>query len=505
MVRAHEGQRAAVQWFQEWLHTHRHRRDNPPPFDPAMVDEYMATIETAPEEVYSALFAGGRRAGKTWIAVALAVAYAIAFPDSIVVLAGPDEKDFPELINYVNAILPDEWVDGETAEGWALTHGSILSLRSAYDPESLKMGRVDLFVLNEGQRMKKRAYDVARGSINDRSGLVIVCANPPTKRGDQQWVSDFAAEATRGERAALYVEFNSLKNPHINRRALVAMAHDLDKRSAEIEIFGRFLAPEDAVAYNWDRLENEKRAPDVGDVTAEFVARCNDGVGIRQVIGIDVQRFPYMAACVYRFFGSPHPDKVIAWIVDEVALAGGDELALARALEEKGYEHNETLLIVDASGSYQHSRRRKADSPPPDWTGRGSFDLFKRAGYRLIKPPDRKQKRNPHIVDRARAFTSMICSEAGVRRLFADPKMAPFTCKAIREWKHVHGTPSRAQDVAHMGDSASYPIVRLFPRRLRSDKPGGMDPVSSKVDRVPRGSEDRISSRGRRENRRGSR
>ena len=58
-------------------------------------------------------------------------------------------------------------------------------------------GRVDLLLLNEGQRMKRRAYDVARGNINDRSGLVLVCANPPTKRGDQQWVSDFAAEASR--------------------------------------------------------------------------------------------------------------------------------------------------------------------------------------------------------------------------------------------------------------------------------------------------------------------
>lgn len=512
-IRAHAGQRAAVEWFREWIRVHRTRRDNPPPFDPDLVEEYMSTINADPTEVYSALFAGGRRAGKTWIGVALAVAYGVAFPDAIVFLAAPDEKDWPEMIRYVNAILPDEWVDVETADGWTLTNGARLELRSAYDPESLKAGRVDLLLLNEGQRMKKRAYDVARGNVNDKSGLVLVCANPPMKRGDQQWVSDFASEAHRGERAALYVEFSSLKNPHIDRRGLVAMARDMDRRSAEIEIFGRFLAPEDAVAYNWSRLENERPAPELGDVTAEFLERVGEGAGFRQCIGIDVQRFPYMAAAIYRFFFSTDVDKVIAWIVDEVVLPGGDEVTLALALEVKGYKPDESLLIVDASGRYQHSRRRRADAPPPEWKGRGSFDIFKNQGWHHVKPPDRKRKRNPEIVDRARAFTSMICSSEieevdgkiaftdGERRLFADPKRAPYTCKAIREWKHVNGTPSRSQDVAHQGDGASYPIVRLFPRRLRSEKPGGMDPVVSAVDSVRPGAGGelgRASTRGRR-------
>lgn len=485
-VRAHAGQRRAVEWFASWLATHAGRRDTPPPFDPALVAEYLETIDAEPCEVYSALFAGGRRAGKTWIAMAFAVAYAITFPDAIVMLCAPDEADFDEMIRYVDGLIPEEWLDAQTAEGWILAHGPSILLRSAYDPESLKAGRVDLMVLNEGQRMKARAYAVARGNVVDRSGLVLVCANPPMKRGDQQWVSDFAAEATRGERAALYVEFSSLDNPHIDRRALLAMAADLDERSAEIEIFGRFLAPEDAVAYNWNRLENERPTPDVGDVTAEFLARVGEGTGIRQLIGIDVQRIPYIAAVIYRFFGSPDPSRVLMWAVDEVALSGGDEIELAAAIQEKGYLPDETLLVVDASGRYQHSRRRAADSPPPEWTGRGSFDLFRGAGFQRCVPPDRKRKRNPEIVDRVRAFTSMIHSKAGGRRLFADPKTAPVTCKAIREWRQVHGLPSRTQDMAHMGDGASYPIVRLFPRRLRSEKPGGMDPVASKVDDAQR-------------------
>lgn len=488
VVRVHEGQRAAVLWFRDWIRVHAARRDSPPPFDPDKVDEYLAEVNTEPSEVYSALFAGGRRAGKTWIAVAFAVGYAVHFPEAIVYLAGPDESDWKELRRYATGTIAEAWLDSRNAEHWGFVNGSTVFLKQAYNPEALKEGRADLIVLNEGQRMQRRAFDVAHGNICDKSGLVLVCANPPTKKGDTQWVADFAAEAHRGERASIYVEFNSLKNPHIDRRALIAMAQGSDDRTADIELFGRFLAAEDAVAYNWNRLENEIEPPGPElDITAEFCEARHEGVGIRQVIGIDVQRFPYICAIVYRIFrgedGSMHPDKVRAWIVDEIALPGGDEVALAEAIIDRGYKPRSTLLVVDASGQYQHSRRRSLDTEPPTWRGRGSFHLFKNeGGFRRIVPPQRKRADNPHVVERARAFTSLVFSKANGRRLFADPKKAKFTCKAIREWKHVHGTPSRAQDVAHAADAASYVAIRLWPRKVARVKPGEVDPVIEAVD-----------------------
>lgn len=487
VIRVHPGQRRAVEWFRDWLDVHADRRDTPPPFDPALVDEYLADVDAEPSGVYSALFAGGRRAGKTWIAVALAVAYAVHFPDAIVYLVGPDESDWKELRAYATGSIAEHWLEHATTERWVLVNGTAINLKQAFNPEALKEGRADLIVLNEGQRMQERAFHVARGNTVDRSGLTIVCANPPTKRGDQQWVADFAAEASRGERAALYVEFDSLQNPHINRRALLSLAADMDERSAEIEIFGRFLAAEDAVAYNWSRLDNERPTPTTGDITAEFLDRIGEGAGILQVVGVDVQRFPYIVGVVYRIFvgegGERDPGRVRAWIVDEIALKGGDEDSLSDALIERGYKPRETLLVVDASGQYQHSRRRTLDAEPPLWRGRGSFHIFKSNGFRRIVAPQRKRADNPPVVERARAFTTLIHTRKQGRRLFADPKKAPFTCKAIREWKHVHGTPSRAQDVAHAADAASYVAIRLWPRRTTRPRRGGPDPVTTATER----------------------
>jgi hypothetical protein len=498
VVRCHTGQKAAVLWFRDWLDRHAYRRDNPPPM-PANLDGLL--IDTDPACVYSALFAGGRRAGKTWIGVALAWCYAIRFKGSIVWLVGPTEDDFDELTAYSVGLVATEWLDRETADEWELCNGSVVRMRSAYAPESLKQGRVDFALLNEGQRCKYRAFTLLRGAISDRAGMVLVCANPPADEKDQTWVSDFAADAHAGKRASMYVEFSALDNPHIDRVALLAMASEVDERTFEIEVYGRFLSPKDAVAYNWNRLVNERGrprpTPDIGhavepiDCTAEVLAMMGEGEGITHIIGCDFQRFPYMAGVIFKLYTEPGtlPDPLTcyAWIVGEVVLDGGDEVGLSDGMYEWGLSPDTTLVIADASGRYQHSRRRKADAPPPEWRGRGSFDVLKGEGWWRIVVPDRRMKRNPEIVDRARSFTSMICTKRGKRRLFCDAERAPRTAKAIREWRVVNGRPSREANAAHIGDGASYVTVRLFPRRFKHGKPGpvGQPTIATEVDRTP--------------------
>jgi hypothetical protein len=494
VVTIHEGQLAAVQWFAKWLAVHAGRRNNPPA--PTEDDDRLIVD---PSEVFSALFAGGRRGGKTWVAAAICAAYAVAFPDAIVFAVSPsrgkDDSKPNEIRRYMARLLAPEWIARETeAGGWELINGSSIQLKSAYtgaDPDAIKEGEVHLVWLNEGQKMNKRVYTVGRAAIADKSGLVLVTANPPVDAKDQQWVADFAADASMGRRASAYLEFDPRQNPYINRRALLSLRHEVDERTYAIEVLGQFRGPVDAVAYNWQRMYNELSVPSssskLRDVTEEFMREVEEGENITHVLGLDVQRFPYIGGPVYRFYDdiSRHPtrDSVLAWIVGEVVLEGGDELDWCAELRKRGFRPECTLIICDATGEYQHSRRRDTDTPPPEWTGKGSFDLIRGAGFNRIVPPSRRMRRkNPEIVERVRSLTSMIENGAGRRRLFADRDLAPKTCAAIREWKTVHGKPSRSQDVAHLGDGVSYPLIRIFPRILRSDNPGAMDPVTARVD-----------------------
>jgi hypothetical protein len=78
VVRLHNGQRDAVDWFKAWLAEHDTRRLAPPKFTAKDLENFE--LDVHPSHAYSALFAGGRRAGKTWIAVACAVVYAMMYP-----------------------------------------------------------------------------------------------------------------------------------------------------------------------------------------------------------------------------------------------------------------------------------------------------------------------------------------------------------------------------------------------------------------------------------------
>ncbi|MEJ7604535.1 MAG: hypothetical protein WKG01_42160 [Kofleriaceae bacterium] len=175
------GQRPAVEWFARWLDAHAERREAPPDIE---IGGYE--VDREPAHAYAALFAGGRRAGKTWIAVGLAGgAYAIRFPGAIVWLVSPSEPKHDELRRYVHGLLPAEWLDRETTDGWELCNGSRILLKSAHNAEGLKEARQ----LSNGGDVSAY-YTIARGAIVDCSGLVMVCANPPVEAKDQQWVAD---------------------------------------------------------------------------------------------------------------------------------------------------------------------------------------------------------------------------------------------------------------------------------------------------------------------------
>lgn len=498
VARPHVGEYEAIRWYMDWLGVHAGRRDTPPDLDESAI-EALETGECDPSEVFSAMWAGGRRGGKTWTASLAGALYALLFPDAIVWVVNPNQQKHDEIRRYFGKLLAPEWIDRETqADGWELANGSAIMLKSGYigaDPDAIKEGEAHLVIINEGQKMGERVYVVARGATADHSGLVLVCANPPVQKRDQQWVGDFAADAQAQRRMAHYIHFNPLDNPHINRLALMSLRRELDERSYRIEILGEFLPPVEMVAYNWVRTKdgNEQPAPTKDDpywidVTAAWLAAEEIGDGYTDIAGMDFQVHPHMGGPIYRIFAPrkeiPTRENVVMWGVDEIVIEG-DEAEWCAEAEARGYTSPRLLIIGDGTGEYQHSRRGSVDSPPPTWKGKGSFEIIKMNGFwNIIRPDPRIPRNNPHVIDRVRALTSMIESSPPyrTRRLFLDPKKCPKTAKSIREWPTVNGKPSRSHEAAHLGDGASYPIVRLFPRKLRSEKPGLVDTISERVD-----------------------
>lgn len=459
VLRIHEGQREGAEWLATWFRSHFDGRSIP-----------------AEQRIFSAMLGGGQRSGKTWLGVAAAITYAVGVPRSIVWIVSPAERDHEEVQDYLRSMMPRSWYS-ELGAPWyrfALPNGSKIVLRTGHEPEKLKKGDADFIVVNEAQQQKERAFAICRGRIAASGGLVLLCANPPEDEHGQ-WIGDFAVQAQEGLRQATFFHLDPLDNPHIDHLPLLAMAKEFDQRTFDTEVRGLFLGERNAALYNWSRMDNEQ-VPEGKNITPE-VLKALEGREYDRVIGVDVQRFPFMAAACFHFFENPRAltgkarvDFSHMWCVSSLVLRAADEADLAQAWLEAGFEPKRTLIVCDASGEWQFAERDplKVKELRERVKGRGSFDVFREFGFKHVVKPDRGSERNPDVIERFRAATSRICTKLegpyGQRFLFSDPRNEELN-KAIRRLPAKSGKPVRYSQWSHGCDAFTYPVHRLFPRR----------------------------------------
>lgn len=421
--------------------------------------------------VWSALFGGGRRGGKTDLAVKVAIAFAVMVPFSRVWLVSPAQPETEELELVLESLLPTGWFKklGAPWYTYTLPNGSKIWLRSAHDPKKLKRGRCDFAILNEAQNMARQAYTNVRGALADNAGFCILAANPPDHELGQ-WVYEYHEEAEAGRRPSMVFHFDPRENPHVEIEALEALEGEVDDRTYAIEILGQFLPPKDVVFYSLSQ-DNIRERPDFGSVTAEFLkANAHGSHEFDRVVGLDFQKKPHQVAITYEFFANPDPldPDPLMWITDETYCEDATEQDLIDALEAKGYTGDRTLCIGDGSGDWQNSERT---------VGGRSFDEFRKRGWIWIYAPDAPQgrKKNPDVMDRLGVANARMKSlvvganrviQAVRRHLMIDPRCWQ-TVKAFKNWKNLHGFPNKRSPFAHAGDAATYPIWYFYPKRLQ--------------------------------------
>lgn len=459
VIKLHKGQVEFVDWFcNHWLPRH------------------LAGWEPDEAPIYTALVAGGRRGGKTFMLTALSLAYACAVPGAIVWIVVPSDIEGygEELMRYLEQLMPRDWYTSLGAPHWRydLVNGSVIRFLSGFTAGKLKKGTASLVFFNEAQQIPVASYNNARASIADEGGLVIAAANPPDSGDKGEWVADVAAGAHNGllEHArAFFVD--PLNNPHIDYEALLALAESMSEHEFDTQIRGMFLLPSNTVLSSWDRIGNERAVPELGECTPRFTKRF-EGREYKQIVSIDVQKFPWMVASVARAYANPEAPgnmrEALLWFIDEIFIPNGDEVDIARALLERGYKPEETLVICDASGDYQQAERRDT-LQRPEYKGKGSWDMLRGEGFRHIVGPDPDMRKNPEIVERVRAANARIGTKSRKRYVFADPTLCPQTVKTIGKWTNVNGIPSRRSKHAHCGDTVTYLIWRFFPRRKGAD------------------------------------
>lgn len=445
----HRGQFEAARWVAKWFESKKNgkklRGENGKAF-------------------YSLLVDGGRRGGKTDLAVKSGVTYAVMAKRKWVWLISETEKKTRELADVVRSMLPHSWYNelGSPHFTFTLKNGSVIWLRSAHAPETLRTGRCDFAVLNEAQLIDSQAFEIVRPATADNGGLIIMAANPPEKPIGfwlETWREGLVAGKVEGNNFFL----DARNNPHVDHESLLAMKEEVDDRTFQRDILGIWLPRADVVFHSWSDgiAGNVRPLPRAArDVTREFLKK-HLKREFDAVLGVDLQKNPYPCAVGLQFFADPDDPEgePLVWFNDEIVCEYGDEEALAMALIDAGYDPARTALIVDASGSWQAIDRKKNRHRP-------SFELFRNFGWRHVYKPDEKFEKNPPIPERVKVANTLFKNAHGKRRVFSDPELVLLN-KAIKLWENRGGEPYRKSIYAHLCDAATYPLFRFFPRAAK--------------------------------------
>jgi hypothetical protein len=461
----HGGQLAGARWLVEWFR--------------AKAEGRKLLLRGRP--VYTGLFHGGRRAGKTDLAAKAGVTYAIMRPGTWTWLISSSQPKTEELAEAVKDWLPVNWYDWRGAPYYQFTlpNGSVIWLRTAYDPEDLKRGRCDFAVFNEGQEIAEKAYGIVRAATADNGGLTLIAANPPDAPIGY-WIEKLFEEARAGKRQAVEFFFDNKLNPHVDYESLESMREDVDDRTYRREVLGEFLPRQDVVFHAWKsdgQDANVRPLPQVGakDVTRAFT-RKNLGREFHKILGLDLQRNPVCAVELRAYEDPADVDgEPLLFAVEEIIVENGYEADLSAALLARGYDQATTALIIDASGSWQGIDREKKHT---------SFDLFREYGWRFLYKPDERLEKNPDILQRVAATNAHMKNAAGKRRLFSSPALLALNL-ALKLWENRNGVPYRRSIYAHLCDAISYVVWRFYPRALdpkHEAKPGDVEVLSLKPD-----------------------
>lgn len=478
VLRVHRGQEVAARWLAQWFRCKLTGR----------WDDFR--------RVYSTLFNGGRRSGKSHLAVIALVLYAAAYPGAVCWAISPTQEETDELVEALRAQLPVEWYrwrgagSGKVSSA-TLWNGARVMFLSGHKSRGLKRGRVDLAVYNEAQNQHRKGFTQLRGAIADKGGLVICTCNPPDEPIGR-WVETLYNDAVASKVLVGVFDFKPKENPWIDYAALAAMAQENDERTFAREIDGVFVPIGDVVFHAWSDANWIVPRPELVDVTARFT-REKLGRAFGYVVGMDFQKSPHMAARVFKFFTDPNDDEqtVIPILVDEFtpddaseddlldALEGGSRWTPAGRLVDDGYRGwvepgddpanpVHCAVVMDASAWWQDGEHAKGKASDKRLRARRWTFLYRPH----VDEQGVERKKNPDVVERVKLGNAMLKNAGGRRRWFV-ARHCSTSANELRQYENRHGIPYSRSPFSHGCDAATYVLFRFWglPRSKKKKPP----------------------------------
>lgn len=377
----------------------------------------------------------GRRLGKTTAAAARMARKAVNKKNAVIWYIAPTYRQAKDIMwEQLKALFPKAYLRGkpnETELSIRLINGSVLALKGADNPDSLRGPGLDDATFDEYADQKPKVWDVVRPMLADKSrqGTGLWLGTP---RGFDHFY-DLHQKGVDGiaQPGWASLRFTTLEGGRVSPEEIEAARNELDIRvfrqefeASFEELFGRVY-----YAYSDDPWPNGNRDQHLLDR------------GGTLYVGMDFNVHPMTAVIFQKHFQQAHA-------LDEIHLPSSDTTEMAAEINAR-YPDRHIVICPDASGG---ARSTKAVMGTTDLT------ILRDAGFEVLH-----DRANPRIVDRYNNCNSNFLTASGVRRTRVHPRCKHYR-KGLLGFTYKEGTsqPDLRSPHTHITDAAGYALWQVF-------------------------------------------
>ena len=375
----------------------------------------------------------GRRFGKTHVAMR-ELAKAASEPNSQVWYVSPSYRMSKGIVwDQLKSKLKDlRWIEqsNEAELKLRLKNGSVIHLKGADNPDSLRGVGLNFIVLDEFQDIDKRSWtEVLRPTLSDKGGKAMFLGTP---RGVGSFSHEMYTMAQSTDNWGAHT-YTTLDGGNVPESEIEEAKRDMDARTFEQEYLATFNTYSGVVYYNFDR---------------KYTVRPCNGLDTSEIhCGIDFNVDPMSVAISVI-------DNNTVYFIDEICMKGSNTDDACDELKRR-YPNSKIIMYPDAAG-----RQRKTSAG-----GRTDISILQNAGFRV-----QVKNSNPPIRDRVNAVNSKLKNSNGVSSLFVDPKCRQIINSLERMvYKPNTSIIEKDGELDHMADAVGYLVEFLYPVRTDYD------------------------------------
>jgi hypothetical protein len=386
----------------------------------------------------------GRRWGKTFLSrTALVVAAATKKKANVWYVAPTYGMARDIMWNDLVDAIPPRLIrkKHETKLEITLINGSVIQLKGADKPDTLRGRGIDFVVLDEYQDFKAGTWEeVIYPTLMDKRGSALIIGTPKSFNALYELYMKGQDPANKGEWASW--QFPTISSPFISPVEIEKARKNLTEKSFKQEFEASFESMTGLIYYNFKRATHVRALPPVDPNKIVFV-------------GQDFNVDP-MTSVIFQLHEDPafpkdSMDRYVIHVKDEIWLPSSNVVEVCDELEKRYWRHikgGRLALYPDPAGNNRNQGY-----------GETNFQIFKDRGITRVYA----RPKHPARSDRYNAVNLMLQSATGRVRMFVDPK-----CKKLIEsfeqtiYKAGTSDVDKAKDNEHITDALGYPVELLF-------------------------------------------